>query len=160
MCKGDCSGDAGRLCGHQATALMPEISLYRLEGVDKARRSMKISRVTVSKTATKTMCMAAVMVALAQVASAQLAVALNPCDCYDYRSQYFWNPGPEITGRYGDKYLYSCETGEAYTDPMYYHGQRALRRWKSVRGRLPAPPPPLTPGTKTLLSDPETAKQD
>jgi hypothetical protein len=138
---------------------MPEISLYRPEGVDTNWSSMKISRVTVSKTAMKTMCMAAVMVALAQVASAQLAVALNPCDCYDYRSQYFWNPGPEITGRYGDKYLYSCETGEAYADPMYYHGQRALRRWKSVRGRLPAPPPPLTLGTKTLVSDLDAAKQ-
>jgi hypothetical protein len=107
----------------------------------------------------KKLVLAAAVFAVAQAAVAQRAVALNPCDCYDWRSQYYWNPGPEITGRYGDRYLYSCDKGEAYADPMYYHGQRALRRWKSVRGRLPAPPPPLTTGTKTLISEPDSDKQ-
>jgi hypothetical protein len=48
---------------------------------------------------------------------------------------YVLAPGPEVTGDYSVRYLYSHETGRAYADPMFYHAQGALSRWREIQSR-------------------------
>ena len=40
-------------------------------------------------------------------------------------------PGPEMSGDYSIRYLYSHTTQQAYADPMYYEAQSAVARWNS-----------------------------
>lgn len=42
-------------------------------------------------------------------------------------------PPPELTGDYALPYLYSPQTGYAYSDPMYYYGLRQLAKWDAMK---------------------------
>jgi hypothetical protein len=70
------------------------------------------------------------------------ATAWSQC-CSQPRTRCGPLPGPELSGNYAIPYMYSCETGRWYADPMYYHAYGALDRWHKIRRnwRTPASTP-------------------
>ncbi len=78
------------------------------------------------------------------------------CDCHDPVKQYWYNPGPEITGNYARPYLYSADTGGTYADPAFYSAQRTLANWRGRHGRAAWTPEPPAPAKRARVRAGET----
>ncbi|MBX7245115.1 MAG: hypothetical protein K1X53_06430 [Candidatus Sumerlaeaceae bacterium] len=69
---------------------------------------------------------------LAAAVAGMAQLATGGCADEGATNAYWYYPGPEITGHYGCKYLYSCDTGKLYADPMYYRAKATLKKWNRM----------------------------